>query len=197
MSDRFQTGAFDARAPHLSHAFPPLPAWLARRLLRAGEKITWVRGPRFTPSWEQYATHPALFLVALALGAACVGAGWLISGAWSEMLVLATFAAGGIVLGSIFVLGISSGYFTRLVVTDVRLFIIQGYEVCRTWGIDDLPRSLIRFGRVGDGLGSRTVDLDALKTMLGGSSDKFTESKTILALGKQLDQIKARENGRR
>jgi hypothetical protein len=29
--------------------------------------------------------------------------------------------------------------------------------------------------------------------MFGGASDKFAESKTILAFGKQLDQIKARE----
>ena len=79
---------------------------------------------------------------------------------------------------------------------EVMLFIVQGYEVCRTWGIDDLPRSLLRFSRVGDGGRSRTVDLDALKTMLGGSSDKIVDSKAILGFGKQLDHIKARENNR-
>jgi hypothetical protein len=32
--------------------------------------------------------------------------------------------------------------------------------------------------------------------MLGGASDKFTESKTILAFGKRIEQVKAREKGR-
>jgi hypothetical protein len=38
--------------------------------------------------------------------------------------------------------------------------------------------------------------LDSLKTMLGGTSDKFAEATSILSLGKRLDQIKAREDGR-
>ena len=40
---------------------------------------------------------------------------------------------------------------------------------------------------------SRTVDLDALKKILGGASDKFAEARSIRALGKHLDQIKAQE----
>jgi hypothetical protein len=122
--------------------------------------------------------------------------GWLVAGTQSEVLVLFGLAAGGIILASIFVLGISSGYFTRLVVTNFRLVILQGYEVCRRWDIDDLPLSLIRYRMRERGVESRTVDLDVLKTMLGTSSDKVAESKTILAFGKRLDQIKARKNGR-
>jgi hypothetical protein len=195
MSDRFRTDAFDAQPPDLSRQFPPLPAWLARRLLRTGERITWVVGPWFNPTWERFVTHPALFLLALALGAACLWAGWPGAGTGSDVPLLPALAAGGIVLGSIFVLGISSGYFTRLVVTNYRLVILQGYEVCRSWGLDDLPRSLVRYGRREGGVGSRTVDLDALKTMLGGPSDKFAEAKTILAFGKHLGRIKGREDG--
>jgi hypothetical protein len=105
-------------------------------------------------------------------------------------------AAACLVFGSILVLGISNGYFTRLVVTDQRLFIVQGREVCRTWGIDELPRSLIRFGSLEDGELSKTVDLDSLKTMLGGSSDQFTDAKTILAFAKQLRRTREREDGR-
>jgi hypothetical protein len=196
MSDRFQTDAFGDPAPDVTRPFPPLPAWLADRLLRGGEKITWVCGPRWNPSWERYVTHPGLFLLALALGAACLGAGRLLAGTWSGMSMVPALAAGGIVLGSIFVLGLSNGYFTRLVVTNRRLVILQGYEVCRSRGLDQLPRSLIRSDRLRDGEETRTVDLDSLKTLLGGSSDKFADQKTILALGKRLDQIKARENDR-
>jgi hypothetical protein len=110
--------------------------------------------------------------------------------------VLLALAAGGVVLGSIFVLGIFSGYFTRLVVTNFRLIILQGREVCRSWSMDDLPHSLIRFRLSRGGQPSRTVDLDAMKTLLGSASDKFAESKTILAFGKQVEQIKAREDRR-
>ena len=45
------------------------------------------------------------------------------------------------------VLGLCCGYFTRLVATNHRLVILQGYEMCRTWGMDDLPPSLIRHDR--------------------------------------------------
>src|SRR5262245_26808120 len=172
MSEQFQPDRFDARLPDLSRRHPPLPPWLERRLLRRGEHVTWVRGPRFNPSWERYVTHPALFLLALLLGAACVAAGRLSVQTWGDLSPAAVFAAGGIVIASVFVLGIFSGYFTRLVVTNYRLVIMQGYEVCRSWGVDVLPRSLIAYGRRGDEE-SRTVDLDALQTMLGGSSDQF------------------------
>ena len=197
MLDRFQTGPpGDPRPPLVPRQHPGLPAYLARRLLRPGEEVAWVRGPRLNPWWEPYVTRPAMFLVALAIGAACLTAGRLAAGSWADLHPLPAAAAAVVVIGSVFVLAFFSGYFTRLVVTDARLFIVQGYEVCRTWGMDDLPRSLIRFGRAGDGGRSRTVDLGALKTMLGGSSDKFTGSKTILAFGKQIEQIKAREKGR-
>src|SRR5262249_11857818 len=152
-----------------------------------------VYGPKWNPPWERYVTHPALLLVALAAGAACLAVGWRLAGTQTELLALAAVTAAGIVLGSIFVLGLASGYFTRLVVTNVRLLILQGYEVVRSWGLDDLPLSLIRYRMRAGGAGGRAVDLDALTTMLGGASDKFAEAKSILALGKQLEQIKARD----
>src|SRR5262245_55265228 len=179
MSERFPADEFDAQPPDV--AVPPLalPGWLADRLLRADEKVTWVYGPRWNPPWERYVTHPALFLVALALAAGCLAAGWRISDTQRTVLPLAAFAAGAIVLGSIFVLGLASGYFTRLVVTTSRLAILQGYEVVRTWGLDELPPSLIRYRVGGGGKRSRAVDLDALSTLLGGASDKFAEAKSI------------------
>jgi hypothetical protein len=196
MSDRFQTEAPGSQLPDIVGRNAPLPAWLADRLLRPDEEITWVRGPRFNPSWECYATHPTLFLLALAIGAALVGTVWLSVGEWPEMRALSLAAAGALLLGSIFVLGIASGYFTRLIVTNFRLVILQGYEVCRSWSIDELPHRLIHYGMPG-GRGERpSIDLEAVKTMLGASSDKFTGAKAILSFGKQLDQIKAREDGR-
>jgi hypothetical protein len=196
MSDRFQTDAPNSHPPDIAGRFAPLPAWLAKRLLRPGEEVTWVRGPRFNPSWERYITHPALFLLALVVGAACVGVARLIIGEWSEMLTWPVLAANVLLLGSIFVLGISNGYFTRLVVTNARLIILQGYEVCRSWSIKDLPLRLIRYGIPGAREGSPSIDVDAVKTLLGGPSDKFTGAKAILSFGKQLDRIKVRENDR-
>ncbi len=194
MSERFQTDPFDDRVSDIANPSPELPPWLAERLLQPDEEITWVRGPRLNPSWERYVTHPALFLVALAIGVVAVGAGSMIGGIDAEGMILLTLIAGAIVLASIFVLGLSNGYFTRVVVTNSRLLIIQGYEVCRSWGIDDLPRRLVRYGRPGGTEESQSVDLEAVKTMLGGSSDRFTDSKTILSFGKQLDKIKNRKN---
>jgi hypothetical protein len=196
MSDRFQTKASDSRPLDVVGRCSPLPAWLADRLLRPDEEITWVRGPRFNPSWERYVTDPALFFLALALSAALVGAVWLSVGEWPEMRVLSLAAAAALLLGSIFVLGIANGYFTRLVVTNFRLVILQGFEVCRSWSIDDLPHRLIRYTMPGGGRKGPSIDLEAVKTMLGGPSDKFTGAKSILSFGKQLDRIKAREDGR-
>ena len=198
MPDRFQTDALDAQAPDRVGQCPPLPSWLAARLLREGETVTWVVGPRFNPSWERYVTHPLLFVVALVLGVVCVAIERSMIDKWSQMSALSFVVAGGLVLGSIFVLGFFSGYFTRLVVTNARLFIIQGYEVCRSWKIDALPMSLLRY-RSADGLSEEipTIDLDALKSMLGDTSGgKFVEAKTILEFGKQIARIKARENRR-
>jgi hypothetical protein len=169
---------------------------LQRRLIRRDEHITWVRGPHYNPSWERYLTHPGLFLAALAVGAACVGLGRLAGGTWGAMPVLPALVGGLIAVGSVFVLAFSNAYFTRLVVTDSRLLILQGYEVCKSWGINDLPRSLIRYTMPAGGAESRSVDLDALRTLLGSSSDQFTDAKTILDLGKRLDGIKAKEGGR-
>ncbi len=188
MSEQIQRGAPSLQVPDLIGLFQPLPGWLADRLLRPDEKVTWVRGPRFNPSWERYVTHPGLFLIALALGAICVGIGWL--GGQAEMVTLSIMAAGSLIVPTIIVLGISNGYFTRLVVTNFRLVILQGYEVCRAWDIDDLPPSFIRYGMGGGDRASRAIDLDAVKSLLGGSSQQFTDAKTILSFGKQLDRIK-------
>jgi hypothetical protein len=196
MSDFFQSNPIDGPPPKTFCLYPELPAWLARRLLRADEQITWVRGPWWNPWWERYVTHPALFLLALALGAACLWAGRLSAQSWSKMPPLPAVAAAAIVLGAIFVIGISAGYFTRLVVTNCRVVILQGYEVYRSWSLDDLPLSLIRYARRRGEEASRTVDLDALQTLLGSASEQFAGSKTILSFGKQLDRIKAREDGR-
>src|SRR5437868_5836762 len=98
MSDRSQQDVFDARDPDRFRLFPPLPPWLARRLLRPDERVTWVRGPRFNPWWERYVTHPALFLLALALGAACLGAARLIAGSWAAVPAPPALIAGGLVL---------------------------------------------------------------------------------------------------
>jgi hypothetical protein len=196
MSDQFRTEPSGARMPDISLHHPWLPVWLARRLLRPGENITWVGGPRLSPPWEEYVTHPALFLLAVALGAVCLGIGRSRAGSWSELPLPFVLAAGGIVLASVFVLGFFSGYFTRLVVTDLRLLIVQGREICRSWDIEELPTSLVRYRLLAGGERLRAIDLDAMKTLLGSASDKFIESKTILAFGKELERIKARERGR-
>ncbi len=200
MSDYFHTERFEPRPSDepAPEPFPPLPEWLARRLLRDDEKITWVVAPLFTPSWERYVTHPLLFVAALVLaalcGAVCLAAGWLTGDLLSEMVGLAVLLGGAIVLGSIFVLGIACGYFTRLVVTDRRLVILQGYEVRHAWDLYALPPSLLRYGpRRGREDDEPTIDLDAVKSMLGGSSTHFAESKTILAFGKELRKIKRRD----
>ena len=204
MSDRFRTETFNtiqtspsnASPPEITHSFPPLPDWLARRLLRSDENVTWVRGPLVSPWWERYVTHPVLFLPALFLGVACLWVGRLCVDSWSDLSPVPACLGGGIILGAIFVLGGAAGHFTRLVVTNCRVVILQGYDVCRGWSIDELPSSLIRYG-MREGKGSRVaIDLDALKTVLGSSSGQFSEAKTILEFGKQLDQIKALENGR-
>jgi hypothetical protein len=164
--------------------------------LRPNEKITWVRGPRWNPASERYLTHPALFLATLALGAVGVVASWLIVGSWSDTMVLPVLGAVFLALASIVVLAVASGYFTRLVVTNFRIVILQGYEVCRSWSIDRLPRSLLRYRTPGGREESPTIDLAALQTMLGGSSGQFVEAKTIWEFSKHLDRIKPREDDR-
>jgi hypothetical protein len=193
--DRFRTDSFPPPPPSVALRHPELPAWLARRLLRKDEKIAWVRSPRFNPWWERYATHPLLFLTALALGAAGLGVGRMIAMSWSRVPPPVFLVTGGLAIGAIIVLGVSAGYFTRLVVTNFRVVVLQGYEVCRSWGIDDLPPFLIRHQMRDGERGRRTVDLEAMQTMLG-SSGAFTEAKTILTFVKNLDQIKKREDDR-
>lgn len=192
MSNRLQNDVPDFRAADLIAPLHYLPYWLADRLLRPDEAITWVRGPRLHPSWERYATHPALVLFALALSAVAVAVIRLLSKDVADLYVTAGACFFCILIPTIIVLGITNGYFTRLVVTSQRLVILQGYEICRSWHIDKLPRSMRRYVNRG-GEASWAIDLDAVKTMLGGSSDKFTDAKTILSFGKQLDRITTRE----
>jgi hypothetical protein len=191
MSDPAPTEPFGGTVPNLLVQHPPLPGWLATRLLRSNEKVTWVRGPRWNPASERYLTHPALFLAAVG-----VVVSWLIVGSWSDTMVLPVLGAGFLALASIIVLALASGYFTRLVVTNFRIVILQGYEVCRSWSIDRLPRSLLRYRTPGGREESPTIDLAALQTMLGGSSGQFVEAKTIGEFSKHLDRIKPREDDR-
>jgi hypothetical protein len=191
MSDHFRTERLGP--PDDAGYFPPLPGWLAARLLREGEQITWVVAPRFAPSWERYITHPLLFVACVALAIGCVAVCALFEDMRSEMLAPAILMGLGIVIGSIFVLGIACGYFTRLVVTNRRLVILQGYEVRHGWDLDALPRSLLRYDRRRGQDEEPTIDLDAVRTMLGSSSTHFAESKTILNFGKELRKIKRRD----
>src|SRR5262249_19056803 len=113
MSDRIQAEPPEPLlVPNIARQYTPLPRWLERRLLDRGAELPWVRGPRLSPRWERYAPPPALFVVALAVGAACLWAGALVAGSWSEIPWPLVLAAGIIVLTSIFVLGLSAGYFT-------------------------------------------------------------------------------------
>lgn len=197
MSDHFQTEPFaplpdKPPPPCITKDQPELPAWLAERLLRPHEEIAWVRGPRVSPPWEPFATHPLLFVYALAIGTGCVFVGRLIAGSWVALPPWAALPALLIVFGSVFALGVSCGHFTRLVVTNLRLFIVQGRELCSSWDLDDLPPHLIRY-TMRDGEKTRAVDLDAVTAMLDGMSGKFTEAKSIVEFGKKLDQITLRD----
>jgi hypothetical protein len=197
MPEPFYPDRYEPRPADISWKFPPLPSWLSYRLLRDSEEVTWVRGPRFSPSWERFVTHPALFLVALALIGVCLTLGRALAGSWAALPLWPVLVSGAIFFGSIYVLAFFNGYFTRLIVTNYRLVIMQGYEVRRSWRIDDLPRSLVRFARRADtGEERRAVDIEALQSMLSAGSEHFAESKAIRAFGKQLDQIRARERGR-
>ena len=200
MTDPYRTEPFapdpeEPARPASVIDFPPLPRWLADRILRDFEVVNWVRGPRFTPSWEIIVTHPALLAFTLPVAVMCLFAGRLVAGSWEALSPVAVLAAMAVVIGTIFVLGIFSGHFTRLVVTNKRLFIVQGRELCSSWELDDLPPHLLRYTARGDGQRDRSVDLDAIKTMLGGS-DKFTEAKSIVEFGKKLDQITLRDKRR-
>jgi hypothetical protein len=195
MSDQPSTNPFDNS---IVQQYPPLPRWLARRVLRGGERVTWVRGPWFSPSWERYATHPGLFLVTAAIGVAILALALLVAGSWAEVPIEAVMIAFGPPLVSIYVLGFCAGYFTRLVVTNYRLFVVQGYEVRRCWNLSQLPPSLMRYAPRRDGdEEAPAVDLEKLQTMLGGApSDQFIAAKSIRDLGKQLDRIQTTPRGK-
>lgn len=194
MAERLQNDVPSFRAPDLIEPFQHLPGWLADRLLRPEEKVTWVRGPLFNPWWERYVTHPALLLVAMVLSAICLAVVRLIGRELTDFYVVAVGCFLLLVIPTIIVLGISNGYFTRLVVTNLRLVILQGYEICRSWNIDDLPLSLLHHSSP---VHLPSIDLSAVKTMLGDSAGKFTDAKTILSFGKQLDRITTRDKDRR
>jgi hypothetical protein len=186
--DRFQIDPYDTSLPDIIRKTPVLPPWIARRLLRAGEQLIWVRGPRLNPWWERHATNPAWALCILAFTVVCVTV--------TPLTFLPCWGFGFVLfVGTVFVSALSAAYFTRLVVTDQRVVILQGHELCREWGINELPPSLVRFGPRGRAGGGH-VDLDALQTLLGSGTEQFTDSKTIQALGKHLDRIKARKDGR-
>lgn len=196
MPDHSQFDALERPRRPISVQLPQLPWWVARRLLQSGERVTWVRGPRFNPFWERYATHPGLFIAALVVGAICFPAGRVIAGEWTTSLPMAFAIAAGLAIGSIFVLAISATYFTRLVVTDYRIVILQGFEICRSWSLDDLPYYMIRYTRSESGKEVRSVDLEAMQTVLGEASDQFVEAKTIRRFGRKLEQIRADDDDR-
>ena len=64
----------------------------------------------------------------------------------------------------------------------------------RGWRIDQLPYSLLRYRTQADGQTSPTIDLDAMRTMMGGTSKTSMNSRGIMAFGKRIDQIR-REDG--
>jgi hypothetical protein len=169
---------------------PPLPAFLARRLLRKGEEVASVRGPRSSPVWEPYLTHPA----AVAVGFAAAVVIFLVGGLavdWDGQLMAAPGIAAVVVAGGgLALVAVAAGYFTRLVVTSQRVLIVQGYEVRKTWTLDQLPRSLVRHDRNADGELTKTVDMEKLQTMLGGSADGIVEAKSIWALGKEIERTR-------
>jgi hypothetical protein len=196
MSDSMDRDPLNEPLPNFARG-PLLPPWLARRLLRPDETVVWVRGPRHNPACECVLTHPALCLIALLVAAAVVTVARAGVPSWSLISPVAVVVAVVLVLGSVFVLGIANAYFTRLVVTNFRLVILQGYERRRSWSIDDLPPRLVRYDLRAGGERRRTIDVDALQSMLGGSSEQFVEARSILALGRQLDNIrKYREDDR-
>jgi hypothetical protein len=191
--ERLQPELPDIRLPDIVQPCALLPEWLARRHLAPGEQVTWVRGPRFNPPWERYITNPMVALCALIIalpgGVAFV---WVTT---PSAFFVVPMVVGAVFAPIVYVVGFAAAYFTRLVVTDRRVFVLQGYERCRNWGLNQLPPALLRYGPRGRA-GSPSVNLDALQTMLGSATEQFADTKTILAFGKHLDRIKARDPGR-
>src|SRR5207244_98206 len=101
MTDRYQTGPyndepldpFDSRPRETTRSFAPLPAFLARRVLKPDEQVAWVAGPRFNPPWEPYATHPLLVVAALGLGVILVLLSRLLVDSWAELPVVPVLVA--------------------------------------------------------------------------------------------------------
>jgi hypothetical protein len=194
VSHQFQTSP--TSASDVARSLHGLPARLARRVLKPDESITLVRGPRRSPWWEPAVTHPLLFLVALFLGGGCLTVGYQTAESFREMSPIPVMLGAAIVIGSVFVLGFFNGHFTRLVVTNVRLIVLQGSEVCLSKNIDKLPRWLVRRERRDDGEESKTIDVDALSRALG-SSDQFVDAKTIQAFSRQLGRFTSGDDTRR
>jgi hypothetical protein len=167
-----------------------LPAWLARRVLMPGETVALVRGPKTSPL-EPYLTHPALFLAALVPASISLAVGRALVNSWKELPPFAGVIAILLVFGTIIFLASMAGYFTRLVITDRRLIVLQGREVYRSRNIKDLPPFLLRRHRGEDGLErAPTIDLNAVNTLLGGTGDGYVDAETILTLSKKLDKMR-------
>ena len=99
---------------------------------------------RARPAWEPFLTHPAGFLVGIVAGAVIfVVGGIAVNWNGTLMTVPGGLAVVG-VFGSLIVVAAMAGYFTRLVITNQRVMIVQGYEIRETWRLEDLPRSLVR-----------------------------------------------------
>jgi hypothetical protein len=188
MSEHYQTERTDRPVPDVSWAGPALPDWLRERHLDHNEKVAWVYGPASNPSWERYVTHPALLLYTLAVGLVVVAGATLARGSWTEGVTVVAFLCFLLVIASIFVLAVFNGHFTRLVVTDRRLMILQGYEIVSSWKMNELPATLLRYTRRDGERASPSIDLDAVKNMLGGGATGIVEAKSILAFGKTLNQ---------
>jgi len=194
VSDLYQPEPHEQPEPRSLRAGPPLPEWLAKALLEPDEKPEWVRGPNYAPPWERALTHPLAFLVALPPAVILVTVGRLLADDWRTLHPAFGVSAILVLIGSILVIAFMTAYYTRLVVTERRLLIIQGQSAIRSWGMGDLPPSLLHFGRQafdGKDAGPR-IDLDKLEKMLGGKSEGVIGSDAIIKFGKQLDRIKGR-----
>src|SRR5262249_42853855 len=86
-------------------------------------------------------------------------------------------------VGGLILVGIAAGYFTRLVITNQRVMIVQGYEIRKTWRLGDLPRSLVGVKRSDGGELKRTVGMETVTTVVGGGSRQFRGGQDDLGAG--------------
>lgn len=192
MNDTIRTDrpdSSDSPDPKLNVATLGLPTWLARLVLAPGETVALVRGPTSNSPLEPYLTHPALFLVALLPAGITLAVGRAMSPSWKELHPLPGLLAVLILFGTVIFLAGMAGYFTRLIITDRRLLIVQGREVRSSRDVNSLPRALVRRGR--DEFGRErapTIDLNAVNKLVGGTG--FVDAKTILTLSKKIDKLK-------